>query len=168
MQTLASQGLFGKVGRPANGPQVDVVQLAASVRAPVLVTLSVLKELTLAMTHFRRNGAVISHGDESQLSQNGGDRHYVGDCLWLRLIEFLCSALTCLPPSRGVVPVDQKSLVQFDVLDLLMPRQVCIEQINTSKRQLVYPKIPQFAQNLHSVYIANNQGISPGITRVVI
>jgi hypothetical protein len=41
--------------------------------APVLITLSVLKKLMIAIFHLGRNGSVISHGDESQPPQNGGD-----------------------------------------------------------------------------------------------
>jgi hypothetical protein len=37
------------VGGPAHGPRVDVVQLAACVWAPALVTLAILKELFLAI-----------------------------------------------------------------------------------------------------------------------
>ncbi len=65
------------VGGPAHGPQVDVVQLAARVwmTLAVLVTLSVHEELTLTITHHSRpwNGAVVSHGNQSQPPQNGGD-----------------------------------------------------------------------------------------------
>ncbi len=42
------------VGGPAHGPRVDVVQLAACARARgALVTLAILEELLLAMSHRR-------------------------------------------------------------------------------------------------------------------
>ena len=50
------------VGGPAHGPRVDVVQLAACARARgalVSVTLAILEELLLAMSHRRRDGAVV-------------------------------------------------------------------------------------------------------------
>ena len=46
------------VGGPAHGPRVDVVQLAACARARTLVTLAILKQLLLAMSHRCRDGAV--------------------------------------------------------------------------------------------------------------
>ena len=49
--SLARQGLLGVVSGPANGPQVDVVQLAASAWTPGLVAPSVLEELMLATAH---------------------------------------------------------------------------------------------------------------------
>ena len=56
--TLASQGLLGMVRGPAHGPRVDVVQLAACARARgAFVTLAILEELLLAMSHRRRDGA---------------------------------------------------------------------------------------------------------------
>ncbi len=48
------------VGGPAHGPRVDVVQLAACARARALVALAILKELLLAISHCRRDGAVVS------------------------------------------------------------------------------------------------------------
>ena len=71
--TLASQGLLDMVGGPAHGPRVDVVQLAACARARgALVTLAILKELLLAMSHRRRDGAVVPCRYEGQPPQNGG------------------------------------------------------------------------------------------------
>ena len=65
--TLASQGLLGMVGGPAHGPRVDVVQLAACARARgALVTLAILEELLLAMSHRRRDGVVVPCRDERQ------------------------------------------------------------------------------------------------------
>ena len=62
------------VGGPAHGPRVDVVQLAACARARgALVTLAILEELLLAMSHRRRDGAVVPCRDEGQPPQNGGD-----------------------------------------------------------------------------------------------
>ncbi len=57
-------------GGPGHGQRVNVVQLAVRAWAPagVLVTLSILKELPLASFLRSRNRAVVSHGDESQLS----------------------------------------------------------------------------------------------------
>ncbi len=51
---------------PAHGPRVDVVQLAACARARPLVTLPILKELLLAMSHRRRDGAVVPRRDDGQ------------------------------------------------------------------------------------------------------
>ena len=47
------------VGGPAHGPRVDVVQLAACARARTLVTLAILKQLLLAMSHRCRDSAVV-------------------------------------------------------------------------------------------------------------
>ena len=50
------------VGGPAHGPRVDVVQPAACARARgALVTLATatLEELLLAISHRRRDGAVV-------------------------------------------------------------------------------------------------------------
>ncbi len=64
---LSRQGLLGMVGGPAHGPRVDVVQLAACARARgALVTLAILEELLLAMSHRRRDGAVVPCRDEGQ------------------------------------------------------------------------------------------------------
>ena len=54
-----------------------------------------------------RNGAVVSHWDESQSSQNGGDGYDVDNRLWFRLIQLLRPALASLPPPRGHIPVAQ-------------------------------------------------------------
>ena len=101
--TLASQGLLGMVGGPAHGPRVDVVKLAACAMACALITLSILKELLLAMSHRRRDGAVVACSDEGHHSfslqppQSGGDGDNVDDGPWLRLIQLFRSALTRLP-----------------------------------------------------------------------
>ena len=55
------------VGRPAHGPRVDVVQLAAGARARALVTPAVLKEVLLAMPHLRRDGAVVPRSVSAKL-----------------------------------------------------------------------------------------------------
>ena len=56
------------VGGPAHGPRVDVVQLTACARArSALVTLAKLEELLLAMSHRRRDGAVVPCRDEGSL-----------------------------------------------------------------------------------------------------
>ncbi len=54
------------VGGPAaaHGPRVDVVQPAACARARALVTLAILKEFLLAMSHCRRDGALVPRRDE--------------------------------------------------------------------------------------------------------
>jgi hypothetical protein len=88
------------VGGPAHGPRVDVVQLAACARARALVTLAILrlKELLLAMSHRRRDGAVVPSRDEGQPPRNGGDEDNIDDRPWFGLIQLLRSALTRLPP----------------------------------------------------------------------
>ena len=48
---------------PAHGPQVDVVKLAATPWAPVLVALSIFEELALAVPYSSRDG---SSRDERQ------------------------------------------------------------------------------------------------------
>ena len=109
--TLASQGLLGMVGRPAHGPRFDVVQIAASARARgALVTLAILKELLLAMSHRRRDGAVAPCMDEGQPPQNGGDGDNVDDRPRLGLIQLLRSALARLPPPAGGVPAADQNL----------------------------------------------------------
>ena len=97
------------VGGPAHGPRVDVVQLAACTRARALVALAILKELlqVLAISHRRRDGALVSRRDERQPPQDGGDGNDLDDGPWLWLIQLLRSALACLPPPGGGVPVDQ-------------------------------------------------------------
>ena len=91
------------VGGPAHGPRVDVVQLAACTRARALVSLAILKELLLAISHRRRDGAVVSRRDERQPPQDGGDGDDVDDGPWLGLIQLLRSALARLPPPGGGV-----------------------------------------------------------------
>ena len=58
---------------PAHGPEVDVVELAATPWAAVLDTLSILEELLFAVPHSSREGSVVSSRDERQPSQNGGN-----------------------------------------------------------------------------------------------
>jgi hypothetical protein len=89
------------VGGPAHGPRVDVVQLAACARARALVTLAILKEILLAMSHHRRDGALVPHRDEGQPPPNGGDGDNVDDRPRLGLIQLLRSALARLPPPGG-------------------------------------------------------------------
>ena len=106
-----SHGPLGMVGGPAHGPRVDVVQLAACARARgALVTLAKLEELLLAMSHRRRDGAVVPCRDEGQPPQNGGDWDNVDDRPRLRLIQLLRSALTRLPPPAGGVPAADRNL----------------------------------------------------------
>jgi hypothetical protein len=57
------------VGGPAHGARVDVVQFAACARARALVTLAILKEFLLAMSHRRRDCAVVPRRDEGQTPQ---------------------------------------------------------------------------------------------------
>jgi hypothetical protein len=73
---------------PAHGPRVDVVQLASCARARALVTLAILKELLLVISHRRRDGAMIPHRDEGQPPQNGGDVDNVEYGPRLRLIHW--------------------------------------------------------------------------------
>ena len=54
---------------PAHGSRVDVVELAATPWAPVLVTLSIFEELLFAVPHSRRDDSVVSSRDEKQPSQ---------------------------------------------------------------------------------------------------
>ena len=99
------------VGGPAHGPRVDVVQLAACARARgALVTLAILEELLRAMSHRRRDGAVVPCRDEGQPPQNGGDGDNVDDGPRLGLIQLLRSALARLPPPAGGVPVADQNL----------------------------------------------------------
>jgi hypothetical protein len=90
---------------PAHGPRVDVVQLAACARACALVTLAILKELLLVMSHRRRDCAVVPRRDEGQPPQNGGDGDNIDDWPWLGLIQLPRSARARLP--RGVPAADQ-------------------------------------------------------------
>ena len=101
------------VGGPAHGPRVDVVQLAVSGCARArgaLVTLDILKEILLSMSHRRRDGAVVPCRYEGQPPQNGGDWDNVDDRPRLRLIQLLRSALTRLPPPAGSVPAADRNL----------------------------------------------------------
>ena len=45
---------------PAHGPLVDVVELAATPLALVLVALSIFEEQLFAVPHSRRDGSVVS------------------------------------------------------------------------------------------------------------
>jgi hypothetical protein len=95
---------------PAHGPRADVVQRAACARACALVTLAILKALLLAMSHRRRDGAVVPRRDEGQPPQNGGDGDSIDDWPWLGLIQLLRSALTRLPSPECVVPAADQNL----------------------------------------------------------
>ena len=85
------------VGGPAHDPRVDVVPLAAGVWMTNLVTPPQRKELLLAISHLRGDGAVDAHGTESQPSQNSVDGHDVDDRMLLGLIQLLRPALARLP-----------------------------------------------------------------------
>jgi hypothetical protein len=78
---------------PEHDPRVDVVQLAACARERALVTLAILKELLLAMSHRRRDGAVVPRRDEGKPPQDGREGDNVDDWPWLGLIQLLRSAL---------------------------------------------------------------------------
>ncbi len=59
-----------------------MVQLAACAWAPSLLTLSILEEVLLEISHCSRDGAaVVSDRNERQPPQNGGGGHDVDD--WL-------------------------------------------------------------------------------------
>jgi hypothetical protein len=105
VQTSASKGLLRMFRRPAHGPRVDVIQLAASAWAPIIITPSIFKQVLLAISHYSRDGSVVSDRDERQPSHNGGGRHDVDDRLWFGLIQLLRPALTSLHPPRGGIPV---------------------------------------------------------------
>ena len=68
---------------PAYGPRVDVVKLAATPSAPVLVTLSIFEDLAFVVPHSSRDGSVVSSRDERQPAQNRRNRHNID--LWIRL-----------------------------------------------------------------------------------
>ena len=70
----------------AHGPRVNVVKLAATPWAPVLVALSMFEELLFAVPLSSRICFVVSSRDERQPPQNGGNRHNVGLLLRFRLI----------------------------------------------------------------------------------
>ena len=106
------------VGGPAHGPRVDVVQLAACARARALVTLAILKEFLLAMSHCRRDGAVVPRRDEGQPPQNGGDGDNVNDRPRLGLMRDR-SALAPLPPPGEGVPAADQSLKFIPSLDFV-------------------------------------------------
>ena len=80
----------------------------------VLVTLAMLKELLLTMSHRRRDGAVVPCRFERQPPQNGGDGDNVDDGprlgLIMPLIQLLRSALASLPPPAGGVPAAYQNL----------------------------------------------------------
>jgi hypothetical protein len=65
------------VRRPAHGPRFDVIQLAARAWAPIIITLSVFKQVLLAISHYSRDGAVVTDRNERQPPQNGGGGHDV-------------------------------------------------------------------------------------------
>ena len=96
--------LLGVVGGPAHGPRADVKEPAAGAWPPVLFAFPQWKEIPLAASQLRRNGAVVPRGDERQPSQDGGDWHDVDDRL-LRLIQQLRPALAGHPPPGGDSPV---------------------------------------------------------------
>ena len=54
----------------AHGPRVDVVKLAATLWALVLVALSIFEELALAVPHSSRDGSVVFSRDERQPARN--------------------------------------------------------------------------------------------------
>ena len=66
----ACQGPLRMVQGSAHGPQVDVVKLAATLWAPVLIALSIFQELALAVPHSSRDGFVVSSRDERQPALN--------------------------------------------------------------------------------------------------
>ena len=124
------------VGGPEHGPRVDIVQIATCTRARALVTLAILKELLLAISHCCRDGAVVSRRDERQPPQDGGDGNDVDDGPWLRLIQLLRSALARLPPPGGGVPVDQNfKFAQFalclKLVCTLFTHSICFAQVAT-------------------------------------
>ena len=82
----------------------DVKELAACAWPPVLVAFPQRKEIFLAASQLRRNGAVVPRGDERQPSQDGGDWPNIDDRL-LRLIQQLRPALASHPPPGGDSPV---------------------------------------------------------------
>ena len=77
-----------------------------------LVTLAILrvKDLLLAMSYRRRDGAVVPCRDEGQPPQNGGDGENADDGPRLGLIQLLRSALARLPPPEGAVPAADENL----------------------------------------------------------
>ena len=65
----ACQGPLRVVRGPAHGPLVDVVKLAATPWAPVLVALSIFEELAFAVPHSSRDGSVVFSREERQPAQ---------------------------------------------------------------------------------------------------
>jgi hypothetical protein len=99
---------------PAHGPRADVEELAASAWLQVLVAFSPRKEVPLAASQRRRNGAVVPRWDERQPPQDGGDWHDVDDGL-LWLIQLLRPALASLPPPGGDSPVHRRDRDEFNM-----------------------------------------------------
>ena len=62
----------------AHGPRVNVVKLAATPWAPVLVALSMFEELLFAVPHISRDCSVVSSRDERQPPQNGDSLQKIG------------------------------------------------------------------------------------------
>ncbi len=112
-------GLLQMVGWPAHGPLVDVIQLAARSWAPIIITLSIFKQVFLAISHYSRDGAVVSDRDERQPPQNGGGGHDVDDRIRFGLIQLLRTAHTSLPPPRGGIPVDHNGNSQIKSLHIM-------------------------------------------------
>ena len=137
VQTSASKGLLRMVRRPAHGPRVDVIQLAARAWAPIIITLSVFKQVLLAISHYSRDGAVVTDRNERQPPQNGGGGHDVDDRFRFGLIQLLRSALTSLPPPRGGIP------------------EVHNGYSNVNSLHIMYSLPFWCAQCLHKVYIAH-------------
>ena len=92
---------------PAHGPRVDVLKIAATPWAPVLVAFFMFEELLFAVPHSSRDCSVASSRDERQPSQYGENGHHVDLRLRLRLrlIQQLSPSLACLAPLRGDSPV---------------------------------------------------------------
>ncbi len=109
------------VRRPAHGPRVEVIQLAARAWSSNIITLSIFKQVLLAISHHSRDGAVVSYRDERQSPQNGGGGHDVDNLLWLGLIQLLRPALTSLPPPREPegIPVDHNGYSQIKSLHIM-------------------------------------------------
>jgi hypothetical protein len=87
MQTLqtwctldsACHWLLGVVGGQAHGPRADVAEPAAVALPPVLVAFPQRKEVSLAASQRRRNGAVVPRGDEKQ-PFSASSLHYYTTC----------------------------------------------------------------------------------------
>jgi hypothetical protein len=89
------------IRRSAHGPRVDVIQLAASAWAPIVIILSIFKQVFLVNSHSSRDDAVVFDRDERQPPQNRVGGQNVDDQILFRLIQLLRPALTSLPPPRG-------------------------------------------------------------------